>query len=523
VTIGNFVVANAQFYSTIGIDLTRDIATNKLIFTAHTAGVDFPGPSNILVEVYRPKTGLGQTIAYGCGMVFDIAEDSNGNKYHDGDVNQIFNSSGVCTTPATVNNTANDCWKFYRINYPWQSTAVQTFMAESMFPSDWWGDLNINNKLTSNGFPFIDDLSLRQTYLPGRIRNGGFILTGTRTNNLAHFTYDAFKDLPEKDGDITGLREIGYTLKVIQEHQETSIYINRIQNFSADGTSQFTLTNAFLGEVRPLEDHYGCQHPDAIMVNNRYLYYWDNNEGAFIRSDANGQKVLSGPEYKMSRWFKDLLVWIRANGGSEALQVRIGANNEYKEVWITFRIGDNVKGVIFSEKKERFISEINQITECYVHLGNFFGHLYQQTLWIMNSDEGQEWIAWDGIETYAEIEVVSNIQPQKNKVFNAIALFADHLLQSLSKYIRIPAYASGGNVLMESNVPVWNRREGVWFGQIMRDENSPGNFASVYDAKLNGRQMRGRYCFVKLHTEEHTEKVRIDSIVVMSTPSERNV
>jgi len=225
----------------------------------------------------------------------------------------------------------------------------------------------------------------------------------------------------------------------------------------------------------------------------------------------------------MTRWFKDLLKWIRTSGGSQLLVVNIGANNEHEEIWASFQIGDTIHGFIFSEKQGRFVSRINQITESYLHLGNFFAHLYHQRLWIMNMDEGQDWLSWSGTPTYAEIEVVSNIEPLKNKIFNAIAVFCDHLLQSLAKYVHIPVEASGSNELMESNIPILDRREGVYFGKIMKDENTPGTFASVYDSKLNGREMRGRYCFVKLRTEEHDEKVRIDSIAIFSTPSERNV
>lgn len=141
----------------------------------------------------------------------------------------------------------------------------------------------------------------------------------------------------------------------------------------------------------------------------------------------------------------------------------------------------------------------------------------------MNIDEGQNWLYWSGSPTYAEIEVVSNVEVGKNKVYNAIAQFADHLLQSLARYIRIPAEASGAYELMETNVPVFELKEGVYFGEIMKDVNSKGNFVDDYDKKLNGREMRGRYCYVRLRTEEHDEKVRIDSIAIMSTLSERNV
>lgn len=517
----NFVTENDASYLDIGIVLTSNYY--NLIFTASTAGVDFPGLSNILIEIYRPRKGLAITAAYGTGIVFDIDIDVFGHKYHKGDVDQSLDEDGSNVSPAEIANTANDCWKYMRLNYKHATGNILPFWAESMFPSDWWDDQDINRKLTSSGFPFLDDLSQRQVVLDERIRHGGFLITGTRTNNIAHFTFDDFMDLSTENGDITGLREVGFTLKIIQLHKETSVYINRIQTFNPDGTEQFTLTDKFLAQQRPMETDYGCQHPDSIMVNGRDLYYWDNNEGEFIRSSPNGQIAISGPDYKMSRWFKDIVKWINSSGGRELLETRTGANNDHGEIWLTFRMGTEVRGVIFSEKQGRYVSRLNQITESYVHLGNFFAHLYHQRLWIMNIDEGQDYLSWSGMRTYAEVEVVSNIEPLRNKIFNAVALFADHLLQSLAKFVRIPAEASGSNELMESNIPIWDRREGIYFGEILRDENSPGNFVSVIDAKMNGRLLRGRYCFVRFKTEEHDEKVRIDSVVIHSTPSERNV
>jgi hypothetical protein len=514
-------VANVAAFLARGIILTT--AGPDLIFEMNVDSVDFPSQTNIIVEIYRPRKGLGKTVAYGTGMVFDIATDENGYRYHKGDTDQVFNAAGVCTSGAEVTNTANDCWKFIRLNFKWNTTSIMPFYAESYYPSDWWDNLTASNRLTSSGFPFLDDLSQRQTVLPERLRHGGFIITGTRTNNIAHFTYEDFLDLPKKNGQITALREVGYTLKVLQLHKETSIYINRIENFNADGTQNFTLTDAFFGTTRPMEDDFGCQHPNSVMVNNRNMYYWDNSEGELIRSAPNGQLALSGPEYKMSRWFKELVKWIKASGGKELLNINIGANNEYDEVWITFRMDTEIKGIIFSEKNGRFTSRIDQITESYLHLGNFFAHLYHQRLWIMNTDENQDYLTWVGVPTSALLETVSNVEPSKNKVFTSIALFADHEMQSLEKYVRVPAEASGVNLVMETNVPVWDRREGVFFGEIMKDVNSKGVFTGLYDKKLNGNSIRGRYCFVKFKTEEHDEKVRIDSIVIFSTPSERNV
>ncbi len=495
------------------------VGGDYLYFQATTIPVPFVGEVNVLAEIYRPRKGLGITTPYGSGMVFEIGTDANGNRYHKGDVDQEMSASGAVETPAEVVNTAHDCYKYIRINYDHDSNVLHPFWAESIQPSDWW-EYIVSNKLTNIGFPFLDDINQRQAELPERMRHGGFLLAGTRTNNLAHFTYEDFLDLPKKGGPITGLREVGYVLKVLQHYKETSIYVNRIMNFNADGTEEFTLTGKLLATVRPLEADYGCQHPDSVMVNNRNLYYWDNSQGAFIRSAPNGQVVLNN---KTKRWFKDLMTWIRANGGGELLQVRVGANNEHDEVWISFRMGDDVTGLIFSEKDGRYKSRIDLITESYIHLGEFFAHLYHQRLWIINIDEGQDWLSWSGSLTHAEMELVSNIEPELNKVFTAIALYSDHEWESEAKSIVIPEEASAVNEIMESNVAIWDRREGVYRGAILKDENSKGTFVSVYDKKMNGRTMRGRYCFILLKTEEHDEKVRLDSIIVFSTLSERNL
>jgi hypothetical protein len=482
----------------------------------------FFGSFQILVEVYRPKKGMGASVFYGTGMVFEVGTDAYGNKYHKGDVDQELDSGGNVIVPAEIINTAFDSWKFMRLNYKEGDTATKLpFWCESNMVSDWWEGLIIANKIASSGFPFLYDISQKQNILTKRFRHGGELKPGTQINDIAHFTYLDFTDLAEKDGDITGLREIGYTLKVLQLHKETSVYINRIQTFNPDGTEQFTLIDRLIGTINPSETIFGCQHPDSVLVEGRNLYYWDNIQGEIIRSAPNGQIAISGPEYKMSRWFKDLTKWIRSTGGAEKLNVRFGYNVEHDELWCSFVIDSTVYGAIFSETFKRWITRIDQITDAYVHAGEFFAHLYKQKLWVMNIDEGQDYLSWSGVETTAELEFVSNIDPKKNKVFNAIALYSDHLMTVPAGYIRIPREASVA--LMETSVAIWEMREGIYYGTIQKDQNSPGVWASANAAAMNGRAMRGRYCYVKLKTDEHGEKVRLDSVIVFSTPSERNI
>jgi len=512
-TATNFYNSNKNDYLAIGIDLTAD--GEKVIFESHTAGVDFKGTSNIVLEIYRPNKGINDTVAYGCGMVFGIETDENGHRRHKGDIDQQFDAAGQIISPAIIYNTANDCYKYLRLNYKYNSEDIQPFWVESICPSDWWSWI-VENRLTNNGFPFLYDLSLRQTVLPQRIRHGGSIITGTRTNNIARFTFEDFVDLPEKYGVINAMREIGYTLKILQSYKETSIYINRIQTFNPDGTEQFTLISKLLGTQRPMEADYGLQHPDGVMVNNDYLYFWDNSQVAFIRSASNGQQVL---DIKMKRWFKELSEWIKHNGGSSLLEVRIGANNDYDEIWLTFSIGEEVKGLIFNERDGRWRSELDQPTEEYIHLGSFFAHIYHQKLWLINPDEGQDYLCWAGKPTNAEIKVVSNVNPSQTKIFNGVSYCSNDEWYCPERGIKIPDEASNNGMLMETNITRWRRKEGIYYGEILKDINTKGNFVNDIDKKLNGDNMRGRYCYVLLKNERHSKKVKLESIAVYSTLS----
>ena len=502
----------------VGTEYGEAIGSDWLICQAIEQPDPFDEEQNIILEIYRPRKGLAKTTPYGTGMVFGVGTDVYGRRYHKGNVDQVFDADGETIVPAEVVNLAHDGYKFARLNYRHESSIVQPFWAESIWPSDWW-TWTIYNKLTSQGFPFLDDLNQKQVILTERIRHGGFLITGSRTNNIARFSSGDYLDLGKKDGHITGLREVGYVLKVLQFYKETSIYIQRIQSFNAEGTPDYVLTDKFFGTVYPLETAFGCQHPDGIMVNGRHLYYWDHSQGLFIRSAPNGQVVL---DHKVKRWYRDMLTWVRSRGGAKALEVRIGMNVEHDEVWISFRVGDEATGLIFKETDNRYKSRLNLPTESYIHLGSFFAHLYRQRIWIMNIDENQDYLSWSGVPVHAEVQFISNVEPSKNKVFNAVIVYSDHQWTSESRSIEIPEEASGSNELMESNVSVWDRREGIYYGEILKDENSKGNFVSVNDRKMNGREMRGRYCFIRLLTEEHDEKVRLDSIIVTSTNSERS-
>jgi hypothetical protein len=109
----------------------------------------------------------------------------------------------------------------------------------------------------------------------------------------------------------------------------------------------------------------------------------------------------------------------------------------------------------------------------------------------------------------------------KNKHFNAIAIYGD---VPLTLNLEVPERASAVGRAMISIVgpATWKQKEGVWYGDILRDLNTPG-IVGYSDRYMNGVRLRGLYCQISLNFTGDEEQASLFSIMVMSTNSERSM
>ena len=131
-------------------------------------------------------------------------------------------------------------------------------------------------------------------------------------------------------------------------------------------------------------------------------------------------------------------------------------------------------------------------------------------------------LRWAGTEAVSEVEVrvVSNIEKMKQKIFQAIAVYSNQ--QPVCDQVLIPIEASEAEKETELHPANWDQKEGIWYGQILCDVNTPGTFVDDMDRKLNGRVMRGEYAQFRLKWTSTTDQLKLYSVMVLSTPSERS-
>jgi len=183
-----------------------------------------------------------------------------------------------------------------------------------------------------------------------RVVRGENYLENTLLNNLNIFLADTESfDVSDAYGDITGIEETGEVLKVIQAHKETSVYIGKNYAKDATGGDIILQTDKTFGSFLRYVPFRGSTYRNSIVSNERYLYYFDESTGEFVRSAPNGDIAIS-KKYKMQKWFEVKAKELRES--SLEKDVIVSVNNDLEEVYISFIIGTNIQTLAFSEKDE---------------------------------------------------------------------------------------------------------------------------------------------------------------------------
>ena len=521
---GVFSDTDYDTYTVNNIGGTGASVVNDFIYfpAASGLGASLSSPSgytDLFVEIYRPLNS-DSNIYFTTGMVFEIGTNAQGNKYHKGNTNQILNVSGVSTSSAIILNTSSDVWMYQRNvkrrDSSWNPiyTDNSYIWVESEYPSDF----HVTEKLTPQGQPLIDIASSGTGLLPQRLRHGGVLEVGTQINNIAKFDAGDFKDLKVIYGPITKIVLVGFILKVIQHLKVTSIYISRLESYTASQQLQYTFTDSIFGTVRPFEEDWGSRHPGSIIVEDNDVYFWDDRNSIVARNSFNGQQAISNN--KMSRAFRDIANSLKSYDLYNQV-VEFGISKDDFGNMELFCVFGNIGSInktmyVFNETRKRWTYKVTVYFD-YARFywdGNNLYNTYISTIYKWFADNDYQRIS--GTYRTGTISLYTPVGPMR--IFNTIVVYQDEETPVFASII-VPERYSGTGRDMETNIYAVNiqQEEGMFYCQILNDLNTPGLVGN--DNKLlNGDVLRGLLLNVVLQFTGNS-KVTLSNIEVVSTLS----
>ena len=255
-----------------------------------------------LLEIYSVKKEQEDDIWYEIGCEFSIENPHTNIRYHNGntqDQNAIL--------PAIIDIDYGDV--YCRLRDMGKgfisdgSAEGQAIDANHMLY--WVEDPNYSDFYTSNshgrGRFGVDDVNAKRRHLKSSVIHSLPLVQDSNINGLSTFQgLGSSRYLDDTFGSINRLKQVGYTLKVLQDRKETAIYIQKSYATGGDGAGQLAYTDKVFGGINPYDTLFGTVHPGSVQLIEGDLYYFDYHTGAFIRTSNNGQNDISSGNYKFN-------------------------------------------------------------------------------------------------------------------------------------------------------------------------------------------------------------------------------
>jgi hypothetical protein len=343
-----------------------DSSTKRLYFNSSgvigdgTGGsTDYNDPS-VIVEIYRRNLESSNKIYYEVGPLYAV-EESAGIYYHNaGTQNQDASNPATGTIiEGDVKLITRTLSKIPTASWNPDETPVfsETYAWSDFYDSVAW----------SKGKPGAD-INIGEKAL-NIVRYSNRYVKNTLSSGLGTFDGLDYKTLSYNHGDITAVRQVGDTLKVIFENNVASVLVNKTQFYNADGTSQVVKSDEVLGSVNYSEEIWGSVNPESVLLVDRNLYFFDLRRKAYVRNAPNGSFPIS--DYKMKKYFIDKSNEITAFG-EDSTKVYSAYDDDRGLVYVAFSANDSLSDIVlFHEPSNRWATFHSDWSETYFEPINF--------------------------------------------------------------------------------------------------------------------------------------------------------
>lgn len=433
-----------------------------------------------LIEIYRPNLTPQDKVYYEIGEDYAILLPGTDARMHSGNIqNQTASQSAV------ISMNFGDI--YYRARFSSEADAGYALVEDNNF-SDYYESSGIN---LGRGVVKTD---LKQTTTKRVVKTENYI-EDTELNRLnILLPGDEYYPTSEVYGDITKTLERGDTIKIIQSHRETSVYVGKTYAKDAGGGDIALSTTNIFGSPHPYANFAGSKYRRSVIAAGNNVYYFDLTTSDFYRSATNGTMSIS-KKYGMNKFFERKSEAFRNYTGEKDIIVGFEPSNNV--IYISFIMGLSIETIAFSEEDESkgFVFHVefsnnSKIPEEYANYGDYLysfvdGQLYEHGNGPANQFYGS------GKKT-SMIEVVANQYPQLRKTFEFMSVHSNGEWTAEMEIEADDNYSFGQKTTILPKM--FKSREGVKTSAVPRNITTPiggKNFQLLYSGnKMSGNSMK---------------------------------
>jgi len=462
--------------------------------------------NRVFIEIYRPSPESQEKVFYGCSGKLPILNPHTSTRYHSGGTSLStleWNRNQTSSLSARLVLTNGDVWGTMR--FTGKLGLTQPFPIECESFSDFY-----NSDSYNQGRINLSVKDYRRTRYISNLLYGGMYIENTLTNELSKVKSSDSISLAEKYGEITSIEEVGYTLKVLQKHKSTSLYIGRegLKQASLSGQDVVTSKNEILSTPIVSESDCGTSHSTSVCKFKRQLCFYDIYSGDILRDAGNGIQSLS-KDYKIDSFIKAQSI-LFLQSGVENVKVTSCYDHKNNVMFMTF-IDSITPANSFTigfrnstrQEEEGFISFYQFKPDFYGVLKQTMTAFYNEVLWIHNLGDTCNFY---GTKYIASVKIVSNKEAVTVKRFLTIAQSGNKVWDSPTEGdITIPitdTYQRGASSLLKAGRYV--KREGKFVSDFMKNMVTSSITPKVSEL-ITGDDLRGQVLEMTLYNNDDGE------------------
>lgn len=470
-----------------------DLSTSKIVLNGVVQFSIVPSASiPVIIEVYRLKA---KTPFYFEERFLPVGNAGLSNRFHSvpnpASGEQSQSAASPSAVPARIFMFGNSYTRYG------DRFLVFSKSYSNGYESDYW----------NKGRPAIEVTNGGSKRLINGIRWGGQLFPNTFVNNMSVFDSGNYASTNQMFGVINAMRLRGFTLKIYQESNTSSAYLNRRSITNADGSEQLVLTDSLITQINPSISNQGTLHKGSVIMYGNSIYFFDAINGLMIRDAGNELFPIS--DYGAQKYFRDLAELTRTLG--DDCDILSGFDEKTQQLFVSIvEHKDNYttksKTISFDETSNRWkffhdnaitVGNNQQPIEMYSKMGNNMFMFLNGRCWESNElvDGGGNpvYLRLFGEDREFVLTGVSNVEPVKVKIFLAHSIHTNRIPNFVLIKTPISAMYPLG---MESELLPGNYalREGVYYADIKRDaftRGTPANPTARREQIAGGRPIRG--------------------------------
>lgn len=461
----------------------------------------------VIFDVFTPHKESVNEGYYEVGEIFEVANPGTSNRAYS-------KTSGIIN---------GNVYGISRTKNSSEGITGFSYTAEAMSPNDsywknWWTDAGWIN--------IIDKIG--QQRRPNAIAWSNILIPGTKTNGLSSFDALDVKDLPVENGELNKLilaskiQDEGSVMLGIGRNETASMYLGETQVIDSEGTLSLTASSAgVIGTINNLKGSFGTVHPESVKEYQGVVTWIDILKGKLVQYSSNGLTPIS--DYKFSKFFRKYAKRYVENGSTAKIIGGIDpSSNEYL-ISMLAEEADGYSGTLptFTDPKEfdlydgkpktigfkmgmqKFVTTYPFYYQLIIHSGTDM-YTFMRSQMFKHSDALVPDNFFDGTQYTTKLMFLSNLEPNKPKVYSNIAVEANMapvraIFYSTDPYEQITDLVESDFIL----------KEGVYYANIWRDRLSPNTTGTPDQKMYKGDKIRSSALKVQLEFATDEKKLQL--------------